>query len=150
MSQPETNMSLPVPVLAAPEVLLEAMDAGQTEPIVSRLRGLVRDYPAGIGVIKEFLQNADDAGATWVRFALDLRNHPADALPKTQMAALMGPALLIESDQEFSTKDLHDIQLIGEEGKVRDAGKTGKFGVGFNTAYNITDYPAFATTDLIM
>jgi hypothetical protein len=150
MSRTEENMTIPLPTLAAPEVLLEPMDAGQIEPIVSRLRGLVRDYPAGIGVIKEFLQNADDAGATWVRFVLDLRTHPADALPNTQMAALMGPALLIESDQDFSAKDLHDIQRIGEEGKVRDAGKTGKFGVGFNTAYNITDYPSFATNDLIM
>lgn len=143
-------MSAPLPTSAVPEVLLEPMDAGQIEPIVSRLRGLVRDYPAGIGVIKEFLQNADDAGATWVRLALDLRTHRADALPNAKMAVLMGPALLIESDQDFSDKDLYDIQRIGEEGKVRDAGKTGKFGVGFNTAYNITDYPAFATNDLIM
>lgn len=143
-------MNNPLPTAAGPEVLLKPMEAGQTEPIVSRLRGLIRDYPAGIGVIKEFLQNADDAGATWVRFALDLRTHPAEVLPDARMAALMGPALLIESDQDFSQKDLHDIQRIGEEGKVRDAGKTGKFGVGFNTAYNITDYPAFATNDLIM
>ena len=89
-------MNNPLPTSAGPEVLLKSMEAGQTEPVVSRLRGLIRDYPAGIGVIKEFLQNADDAGATWVRFALDLRTHPAEVHPDARMAALMGPASRIK------------------------------------------------------
>lgn len=132
------------------ESLVPFEEAGQTEDLVSRLRGLVRDYPDGVGIVKELLQNADDAGATWVRFTLDLRRHGIGALPTPKMECLLGPALLVESDQSFTDQDLQDIQRIGNAGKARDGGKTGRFGLGFNTVYNITDYPAFATRDLIM
>lgn len=124
--------------------------AGQREDLVARLRDLAGNYPAGIGLLKEFLQNADDAGATWVRFTLDLRAHCADQRPDERMAHLFGPALLVESDQTFSEPDVANIQRIGAAGKIDDAGKTGRFGLGFNTVYSITDYPSFATRDLIM
>lgn len=124
--------------------------AGQREDLVARLRNLATEYPAGTGILKEFLQNADDAGATWVRFVLDLRDLPAETLPDGRMAPLLGAALRVESDQAFTLEDLENIQRIGAEGKVGDASKTGRFGLGFNTVYSITDYPSFATRDLIM
>jgi sacsin len=34
-----------------------------TEPLTKRLRGLLREYPPGTTVLRELLQNADDAGA---------------------------------------------------------------------------------------
>jgi hypothetical protein len=37
---------------------------GQEERLTVRLRGLIRAYPRSVGIVKEFLQNADDAGAT--------------------------------------------------------------------------------------
>jgi hypothetical protein len=123
--------------------------AGQHEDLVDRLRGIIRDYPPGISIIKEFLQNSDDAGATWIRFTLDLRVYPTQDMPDDRMAALLGPALLIESNQVFSDKDLRNIQRIGSAGKLEEAAKTGRFGLGFNTSYNITDYPSFATREWI-
>ena len=33
-----------------------------------RLRQLIRNYTRGLGILKEFVQNADDAGASRVRF----------------------------------------------------------------------------------
>lgn len=36
------------------------------EPLTKRLRGLLSEYPPGIGILKELLQNADDAGATTI------------------------------------------------------------------------------------
>lgn len=125
-------------------------EAGQVEDLVARIRGLIRDYPPGLGVIKEFLQNADDAGATKVTLTLDLRTHPSSRIPDQRMPELFGPALLISSDQVFSTTDLIAIQQIGEGSKRQQGPKTGRFGLGFNTAYNITDYPAFATGDRII
>jgi len=129
---------------------LVQFEAGQVEDLVTRLRGLIRSYPAGLGIAKEFIQNADDAGAMWVRFVLDLRTHDGSQLPDPRMAALMGPALLIESDQSFSEDDLAAIQRVGDGNKRSDTAKTGRFGLGFNTAYNVTDYPAFATVDRIV
>jgi sacsin len=38
----------------------------QTQPITIALKNICRDYPAGGGVLRELLQNADDAGASSV------------------------------------------------------------------------------------
>jgi len=37
-----------------------------TEPLTKRLRGLLNEYPPGITVLRELLQNADDAGSRTV------------------------------------------------------------------------------------
>ena len=99
---------------------LRVFEAGQSEDLVARLRGLVRAYPADIGLIKEFLQNADDAGATWIRFTLDLREHPGTRLPDPRMAKLMGPALLVSSDQAFRIGSVNLRQVSpGRESALR-------------------------------
>ncbi len=38
----------------------------QSEPLIAGLRGIIRDYPEGVGILKELIQNADDAKATKV------------------------------------------------------------------------------------
>jgi len=38
----------------------------QSQRMVVTLRNICRDYPAGGGILRELLQNADDAGATQV------------------------------------------------------------------------------------
>ena len=38
----------------------------QHQPLTVSLRKICRDYPAGAGVLRELLQNADDAGASTV------------------------------------------------------------------------------------
>ncbi len=38
---------------------------GQHEPLTTRLHNLVRSYPKGLGVLKEFMQNADESGGDW-------------------------------------------------------------------------------------
>ena len=40
---------------------------GQKVVLTARIRGILRGYPEGAAVLKEMLQNADDAGATIVR-----------------------------------------------------------------------------------
>lgn len=126
------------------EALTEG-EAGQSVSLISVLQGLLHEYAGGIGIAKELLQNADDAGATWIRFALDLREHPRERLPDPRMGPLLGPALLVTSNQVFSDTDLVAIEKIGLGAKRDRPGKTGRFGVGFNACYHITDYPSFAT-----
>jgi len=130
---------------------LSGRKAGQRVDLLDTLRGLVRDYPADLGVVKELLQNADDAGATWLELTLDRQTHSAEVLPDPRMAerGVMGPALLARSDQVFSKLDLERINHIGAGSKTRDTGKTGQFGKGFNTVYSLSDYPAFATCGLV-
>jgi len=35
----------------------------QDEPFTVRLRGILAEYPPGVSILQEMLQNADDAGA---------------------------------------------------------------------------------------
>lgn len=44
--------------------MIESFD--QEEPLTVRLRGLLTEYPPGVSILKELLQNADDAGARTV------------------------------------------------------------------------------------
>jgi len=120
---------------------------GQSERLTRRLAGLIRGYPPGLGILKEFLQNADDAGARALHVVLDLRIHPAEQLPDVRMHTLCGPALLLANDARFTPEDLLAIRRISESSKTDSGPKTGRFGLGFNTAYNLTDHPAFVTND---
>jgi hypothetical protein len=123
---------------------------GQVERLTSRLRQLIHDYPEGLGIIKELLQNADDARARVLRLTFDWRTHPAERLPDPRMRELQGPAVLAFNDRRFTPDDLDNIREISRGGKLRDAAKTGRFGVGFNALYNLTDWPAFLTGDRII
>ena len=116
---------------------------GQRERLTVRLRGLLRSYPRSIGIVKEILQNADDAGATRVWMVWDGREHATDHLPDSRMSRLQGPALLFANDQVFTETDFEAIRSIGESSKASLGPKTGRFGLGFNTVYNVTDYPSF-------
>lgn len=122
---------------------------GQSERMTVRIRQLIRNYTRGPGILKEFLQNADDAGATRVDVWIDWQTHDASSLPDARMAMFAGPALLIANDREFTARDIEAIQRIGEGSKLLNASKTGRFGLGFNTAYNVTDHPSFVTGDTI-
>ena len=116
-------------------------------PLTEYLRGVTRDYPKGIGIVKEFVQNADDAGASLIKVVVDWRTHPSAALPGQAMAALMGPAILFYNDAQFTDRDLEGIEQLSLGGKASDTAKTGRFGLGFNSAYNVTDVPSFLTRD---
>ncbi|MBI5294600.1 MAG: DUF3883 domain-containing protein [Chloroflexi bacterium] len=120
---------------------------GQSEPLTVRLHGLIRSYPKGVGIFQEFIQNADDAGASWVKIVLDRRTFSGAHLPSQSMLELMGPAILIYNDQSFSDDDLISIQKIGMGSKSQSSSKTGRFGLGFNACYNVTDYPSFLTRE---
>lgn len=116
----------------------------QTERITARLNDLVRHYPKGLGLVKEFLQNADDAGASVLRIIYDRRRHPGQMNTREQEVVL-GPALLFINDRTFTEQDIENIQRIGGGGKLREARGTGRFGQGFNTCYSVSDHPTLLT-----
>src|SRR4051812_34722202 len=92
---------------------LEGFAVGQTESLTSRLKGLIREYPEGLGIVKELLQNADDSGARLLHIVIDWRSHATDRLPDPRMTALQGPALLAFNDGKFTEDDFRNIQQIG-------------------------------------
>lgn len=115
----------------------------QSEPLIARLRGIIRDYPEGVGILKELIQNADDAKATRVEIILDWRIHQFKKLPDNRMEKLMSPAILVYNNQVFRDQDFESIKSLGQSKKSQDLQKTGRFGVGFNAIYHVTDFPSF-------
>ncbi|KAL4220906.1 hypothetical protein ACF0H5_019172 [Mactra antiquata] len=123
----------------------DLVDFYQHEPLASRLRRLIDGYPCDSGLFRELLQNADDAGCKTVTFLLDFDTHKSDLLLCEDSKPLQGPALCVFNDRSFSADDLKGIQNLGLGGKYGDFTTIGKFGVGFNSVYNLTDVPSFLT-----
>jgi len=88
---------------------------GQRERLTVRIKGLIRQYQRGPGIIKEFIQNADDAGATWVHVIMDWRDFRSGVPTDDPTRVVLGPALLIANGSTFSEpEDFDAIQRIGE------------------------------------
>ncbi|MFE8599808.1 sacsin N-terminal ATP-binding-like domain-containing protein [Archangium violaceum] len=121
----------------------------QTSRITARLSDLVRSYPKGLGLVKEFLQNADDAGASYLHVTYDRRQHPGH-LSNAEQDVVLGPALLFANDRPFTPDDLENIQHIDKGGKLREARGTGRFGQGFNSSYSVSDHPTLLTDDWVV
>ena len=95
---------------------------GQQEPLTTRLKGLVRSYPKGLGLFKEFIQNADDAEADEIVFVIDEQQYETSGLPESMRWLHTGPAMLVYNNKPFSDEDIDGIQALGHLG-----GKGGPF-----------------------
>ncbi|KAK7488212.1 hypothetical protein BaRGS_00020519, partial [Batillaria attramentaria] len=118
---------------------------GQQEQLTNRINRLLDGYTRDEAIFKELLQNADDAGATEVWFVKDFTNREGEKLLNDNWKQIMGPALCVYNDASFTQEDMQGIQNLGQGSKEDDLLKTGKYGVGFNAVYNLTDTPCFWT-----
>ena len=124
-------------------------DAGQNEPLIVRLKNILRDYKDGLTIVKELIQNADDAEATEVNICFDNRQHTSERnrLFFPDMCESHGPALVIHNNSQFSNEDFANIQKLAGGTKQGKHLKIGKFGIGFCSVYHITDVPSFVSRE---
>ena len=121
------------------------VEFGQREELTRRIQNIIRDYPFDITLLKELLQNADDAKAKKLHIILDKRTHGKNSLISENWQKLQGPSLLVWNDSIFSDKDLKGIQEVGLGSKYSDSETIGQYGIGFNVVYHLTDCPSFIT-----
>ncbi len=119
------------------------LPCGQKEKLTNRLKRILTGYPCEKEILKELLQNADDAQATEICFIKDPRQHPKQRVFENSWQPLQGPALCVYNNKPFTNADLEGIQNLGEGSKGDDPNKTGQYGVGFNAVYHLTDAPSF-------
>ena len=131
-------------ILAAEE-LTGIEQAGQYEPLTTRIKDIIKDSYLESSIPKEMIQNAEDAGATKVHFMLDLRKNSeaCSSLFDKGMVDCQGPALWVFNDASFTPEDFQNITKLGGARKELDTSKIGRFGLGFNSVYHLTDVPSF-------
>lgn len=108
----------------------------RTSPIsiVNQIKSNLQDrYDSGYPILKELLQNADDAEA---------RHFRLDGLPGWSTAInplLRGPGLLVANDGFFRREDESGIISFGESSKAADSATIGKFGFGQKAVFHLCD-----------
>ena len=106
----------------------------EIKAIRSLLADVYRDAGDGRTLFRELVQNADDAGAGRLTFAV-LESGWRDA----QNSLLRGPALLVANDGPFRTKDLKGLHKAIGGSKEGDVDKIGTFGIGLKSVFHICE-----------
>ena len=134
-----------------PDEVFIGEEFGQQQKLTTCLNRLLDDYTDGFAVPKELIQNADDAGATEVRFLYDERTNQdaITCLLDKGMKGCHGPALWVYNDATFKDEDFVNITKLSEATKAHDTAKIGRFRLGFNAVYNLTDVPMFVSRNYL-
>lgn len=76
---------------------------GQKERLTNRIRRILSSYPCDKEILKELLQNADDAGASEIHFVNDPRQHKTDRVFDESWKPLQGKEMLIYTFNAYIT-----------------------------------------------
>ena len=107
---------------------------GYTTDYVNLIADNLRDrYGNGFPILKELIQNADDAKARRLIFG----THPG--FPDSRQPLLRGTGLWFFNDGEFKERDEVGLRSFGIGGKAGDAAAIGKFGLGMKSVFHLCE-----------
>ncbi len=107
---------------------------GYTTNYVNLIADNLRDrYDNGFPILKELIQNADDAKARTFIFSL----HPG--IPLATHPLLTGPGLWFFNDGAFKASDARALRSFGINSKAGDTTAIGKFGLGMKSVFHLCE-----------
>lgn len=98
-------------------------------------------YQTGFPVLKELIQNTDDAPATELHYGL------SSGLPSAIHPLLKGPGLFLINNGEFKPSDARGIRSFGQNSKAADQASIGKFGLGMKSVFHFCETFFFLAHD---
>lgn len=96
-------------------------------------RNLSDRYRSGFPVLKELIQNAEDAEATVIRFV----SHPGWAAATNPL--LRVPGFVVANNGRFEAKDARGILSFADTAKGDEAAAIGRFGFGQKAVFHLCD-----------
>ena len=115
--------------------------AGEIEQIRNLLDDVYKDAGDGRTIVRELVQNADDAEATQLTFALVSKGLA------TRNSLLAGPALLVFNDGPFEASHQEGIRKAIGGSKRADEAKVGRFGLGLKSVFHLAEAFLFLGSD---
>lgn len=110
--------------------------AALTADVVGLIRKTILDsykYSDGFPILKELVQNANDAEAT------EMSIYFISGIPNAKHELLRNPALVVYNNGGFTAKNERGIQRIADNNKEADKSKIGKFGLGMKSIFHLCD-----------
>lgn len=118
-------------------------------PLISQLRKILDQYPDDTQILKELIQNAEDAGANVIKFLYDKHTFGIESkqLHTPGLSRFQGPALYAFNNGLFDEEDWKGLRMLSESVKQNDPFKVGYFGMGFKSVFHLTDLPSVLSGD---
>jgi len=113
--------------------------------IINLISDNLRDRYSRFQVLKEIIQNADDAGKG--NLNIHLEYGIVNGLSSAEHPLLQGPALFFLNDGTFSDSDEKAIRSFGLNQKAEDAASIGKFGLGMKSVFHFCEAFFFLAQD---
>jgi hypothetical protein len=111
---------------------MEGEEFNPSEPYTRRLRKILEDYPDGSQILREILQNSDDAKSTEQIFILDHNTYSSNRLFKPhlnnrqkRLDRYQGPALLAKNNSLFEDRDFKSLLSLANSEKYDQFDKIG-------------------------
>lgn len=106
--------------------------------IINLITDNLRDrYESGFPVLKEIIQNVDDAGRGEEKLSLEFGISPG--IPDADHPLLQGNALYFLNNGDFSDNDSRAIRSFGLNSKAAEQSAIGKFGLGMKSVFHFCE-----------
>ena len=106
--------------------------------IINLIADNLRDrYKSGFPVLKEIIQNADDAGSADENIQLEFGLSPG--ITNAEHPLLKGPALYFLNNGAFADSDYKAIRSFGLNRKAIEQSSIGKFGLGMKSVFHFCE-----------